>query len=108
MEMSCDNLLPIREWEIDDGMDHLDSSVAQEDIDRTEFFDDASKCRLDRFFAGNIHLHRERRFFSRLNFVSNCFRSLQIDIGDRNPRTFSGKCFRNRLSDSGRRSRHNS
>jgi hypothetical protein len=65
---------------------------------------DAFKCRLDRFFAGNIHQHRERRFFSRLNFVSNCFRSLQIDIGDRNPLTFSGKCFRNRFSNAGRRS----
>ena len=43
VEMNCDKLLPIREWEIDDGMDYLDSSVAQEDIDRTEFSDDAFK-----------------------------------------------------------------
>jgi hypothetical protein len=107
MKVNRDNLLPIGERKIDDRMNYLDAGIAKQDIDRAELADDGCKGRLNRFFAGNIHLDGDRGCFSGLDFASNGFRSPQIQVSDRNVRTFSGKCFRNRFSDPRRRAGHN-
>src|SRR5260221_884187 len=71
MKVNRDNLLPIGERKIDDRMNYLDAGIAKQDIDRAEFTDDGCKGRLNRFFAGNIHLDGDRSRVSGLDFASN-------------------------------------
>jgi len=80
--MNCKKLLPFRKLEIDEGLDDLNSGIADEHVESAERLDHLRDAGVHLRLLADIHADRDRAGAGRIDLMRGGFGCLQVEIGD--------------------------